>query len=40
MLKNKSFLKIMDFDKEELEYLLELSKNLKEAKKIKLKRKN
>lgn len=35
MLKNKSFLKIMDFDKEELEYLLELSKNLKEAKKNK-----
>lgn len=33
MLKNKSFLKIMDFSKEELEYLLELSKSLKEAKK-------
>ncbi len=35
MLKNKSFLKIMDFSTEELEYLLELSKNLKEAKKNK-----
>lgn len=35
MLKNRSFLKIMDFTKEELEYLLELAKNLKEAKKNK-----
>lgn len=35
MLKNKSFLKIMDFTKEELEYLLKLSKELKEAKKNK-----
>jgi len=33
MLKNKSFLKIMDFTKEELEYLLDLSQELKSAKK-------
>lgn len=33
MLKNRSFLKIMDFNKTELEYLLNLSKELKEAKK-------
>lgn len=33
MLKNKSFLKLMDFNKMELEYLLDLSKHLKEAKK-------
>ena len=31
-LKNKNFLKLLDFNKNELRYLLDLSKKLKEAK--------
>ncbi|MBL6990471.1 MAG: ornithine carbamoyltransferase [Bacteriovoracaceae bacterium] len=32
-LKNKSFVKLLDFDQQEIEYLLELSRDLKKAKK-------
>ena len=40
MLKGRSFLKLLDFTTEELQYLLNLAKKLKEDKKNRLKRKS